>query len=221
MQVAENYLFRRRKPSSSYLFKLLRYLGTSYLHSSLKNVTRNLWRKIFCDQDRCYNPQPHKCDASVGKKGHKSRNILYCCLQPPTQASSVPICTWVCHLPCLQSRVQGFSLFHISGNVYPSLPSFGPKSSENVNKRKSLQPFCPNLFGLFFSKIFNYFEIIKTNFPSQSQTNLYKIFRKSSMISGIALCTNELSNIKTGNEINFQRRGWTKYLWKIWEFTET
>jgi hypothetical protein len=77
--------------------------------------------------------------------------------------------------------VQWFSLFfHISGNVSPSLLSLGPKSSENVKKLISLQPFCPNFFGLFQKSIFfpNFskliFEVsIKQIFTKFSENHLW------------------------------------------------
>jgi hypothetical protein len=79
---------------------------------------------------------------------------------------------------------------------------------------KNLSPAISLEFFQTFSKICAFSEIIKTNFPSQLQTNLYGIFRKSFKIS----CwdyKNELSNIKTENVNNLSRPGYIKNLRQI------
>jgi hypothetical protein len=68
-----------------------------------------------------------------------------------------------------------FHFFHISRIVIPSLPSLGPKSSENVNEQNSVS------YKLFwtFSKICNDSEILITNFPSNNK----QIFAKFQAIT--------------------------------------
>jgi hypothetical protein len=64
--------------------------------------------------------------------------------------------------------------FHISVNVYPSLLSLEPKSSENVIKN-SLEPFCLNFFDFFENLQFS--DIFKINFPSQLQNQSLENFQ--------------------------------------------
>jgi hypothetical protein len=101
---------------------------------------------------------------------------------------------------------NGYSDFHFFSHFWECLPFPAFLEIQEFRKCKKLPS------AVLSKKICNFSEIFKSNVPIQLPTDLCQIFREQPFIRSWDGVTKELSYIKTGNEINFQRQIIKKYL---------